>query len=280
MNRHFSFLTLICLFLLSTTQWVNASHLPEWEAGLGLAEVYFPDYRGSAQYRSYTLPFPFMVYRGEKLTLDRRGLRGILFETKRVYLDISLAASVPVNSSDNDKRRGMPDLDTAFQIGPSLQVNLVGNERTSKYINLAVPVRKVISTDFNRFEGEGYLAHPHLNFNYAGFHPQGYWNAGLSLGALYADKQYHDYYFTVKDAFATPDRPAYASRSGYSGNRLTLTLTGRYTDYWMGTFLIYDHIANATFADSPLIERSYSFVTGLSFVWVFGQSEKHVQIHL
>ena len=46
---------------------------------------------------------------------------------------------------------------------------------------------------------------------------------------------------------------------------------------WLGAFLIYDRIANATFADSPLVERDYSFITGLALAWVFGEARETVQ---
>ena len=43
--------------------------MPLWEAGGGVSPIVVPDYRGSDQYRGYVLPFPHIVYRGEKLKI-------------------------------------------------------------------------------------------------------------------------------------------------------------------------------------------------------------------
>ncbi len=252
----------------------TAQLLPMWEAGLGIATLYIPDYRGSKNYRNYTLPFPYMVYRGDKLRLDRQGLRGVLFDSDRFYFDISAAASVPVNSRDNSVRAGMPDLDPGFQLGPSLKINLWGREETLKFINIAIPVRKVITTNFSRYEGQGYIANPLINLNYGGFHPE--WNLGFAYGPIYTDKQYHDYYYSVPARYATEQRPEYHARSGFSGTRATLTLSARRGDYWYAGFAIYDNLNNSVIRDSPLVETQYSFLIGVTASWLFGKSDQMV----
>jgi outer membrane scaffolding protein for murein synthesis (MipA/OmpV family) len=54
----------------------SAREEPLWEAGIGIAGVHFPDYRGSSHTRNYVLPAPYLVYRGDIVTADRGGLRG------------------------------------------------------------------------------------------------------------------------------------------------------------------------------------------------------------
>ena len=71
-----------------------AADEPLWEAGLGVAGLHFPDYRGSSQSRDYVLPAPYFVYRGEFLKADRHGLRGIFFRTDRLDLNLSVGASL------------------------------------------------------------------------------------------------------------------------------------------------------------------------------------------
>lgn len=264
-------LLLACILALFPTS-VMAQLLPLWEAGLGIASIYMPDYRGSKHYRMYALPFPYMVYRGDKLRLDRQGLRGVFFDTERVYLDFSAAASAPVDSSDNDLRAGMPDLDPALQLGPSLKINVWGREETRKFINIALPVRKVVVTNFSRYEAQGYLANPLINLNYGRFHPYE-WNLGLAYGPIYTDRQYHDYYYSVSSRYATDERPEYHARSGFSGTRLTLTASTRRGKYWIAGFAIYDNLANSVIRDSPLVEANYSFLLGLTASWLFGKSD-------
>jgi hypothetical protein len=89
----------------------RAEQLPLWEAGVGVTVLSFPDYRGSNERRPWVLPFPYLVYRGEFLKADERRMRGLFFKTDRVELDVSVNATVPVKSSENEARRGMPDLD-------------------------------------------------------------------------------------------------------------------------------------------------------------------------
>ena len=72
---------------------------PKWELGVGATAFTLPDYRGSDERRDYLFPLPFFVYRGEKVRVDRQGMRGIFFETDRVQFDISLSGSPPVDSA-------------------------------------------------------------------------------------------------------------------------------------------------------------------------------------
>src|SRR3989338_5696009 len=93
-----------------------AEQVPLWEVGAGVAAIDFPEYRGSNVRTSYLLPIPYLVYRGDFLKIDRARVRGQLFHSDKVELDISVNGSVPV--SNNGARQGMPDLDPTFEIGP------------------------------------------------------------------------------------------------------------------------------------------------------------------
>ncbi len=63
-----------------------ADDLHLWDAGFGFAGLSLPDYRGSDDQRGYVVPFPYLVYRDEILKLYRKGLYGILFESRREQL--------------------------------------------------------------------------------------------------------------------------------------------------------------------------------------------------
>ena len=45
----------------------SARDEPLWEAGVGIAGLHFPDYRGSSHTRNYVLPTPYFIYRGDIL---------------------------------------------------------------------------------------------------------------------------------------------------------------------------------------------------------------------
>ena len=68
---------------------------PLWEVGIGAAVLNLPDYRGSDESRTYLLPLPYVVYRGDWLRADRDGARALLAKVERVKVDVSVAASAP-----------------------------------------------------------------------------------------------------------------------------------------------------------------------------------------
>ena len=56
--------------------------------------------------------------------LGYEAIRGTFFDSDRVELSLSLAASPPVSSDRVKAREGMPDLQPTVEIGPSLDVRL------------------------------------------------------------------------------------------------------------------------------------------------------------
>ena len=98
-----------------------AQDLPLWEVGIGVAALHLPQYRGAAQAYTGALPLPFVVYRGDVLRADRDGARALLFDSERLDIDLSLFATPPTRSSEDDARTGMPDLAATLEIGPNLQ---------------------------------------------------------------------------------------------------------------------------------------------------------------
>lgn len=268
--RRWLFILALLPALGATALQADTDGLPLWELGIGIGGMRFPDYRGAEQSQSYLLPIPTVVYRGERLKLDDKGLRGLLFDSERLILDISLDGAVPVDSSQNGAREGMPDLDAAFEIGPSLKWIL--HDQRPLEIRLNLPLRQVISSDFSRFDNRGQLFHPHLSLDHRRL-----WNLGLSFGPLYASRAYHDYYYSVDPAYATPERPAYQAQAGYSGLRYTATLSRRFARIWVGAFLRYDDLRGVVFEDSPLLRENQAWMGGASAVWFFHQSKERVR---
>ena len=262
---------LLSLFLFTPLTFAAEQTLPLWELGVGAAGIHFPDYRGSDNSQQYLLPFPAVIYRGDKLKVDRKGLRGLLFDSERVVLDISLDGAVPVDSDQNGARAGMPDLDAVFEIGPSLKISLYDTETYEFRLNL--PYRYVYSSDFTRLDSHGTLFHPNLSFDY-----NGPWHLGLSVGPLYASQEYHDYYYSVAPEHVIATRPAYHADGGYSGMRYTLGWSRRYNGLWLGAFVRYDDLSNAVFRDSPLVEREDALMGGISLAWFFKRSARMVRV--
>jgi outer membrane scaffolding protein for murein synthesis (MipA/OmpV family) len=257
---------------------VLAETQPLWELGFGFGGLTAPDYRGSDEQRGYLLPVPYIVYRGKVLRVDRSGIYGRLLRTEKVRLDLSFDAGVPAKSRKNTARTGMPDLDPTVEVGPSLEVCLWHDCSADRAVQLRLPLRAVFATDFSHVNSAGWVFNPHLNLDVKNLGPHGGWNFGMALGPLYASEKNHDYYYQVDPVFATPARPAYDAHAGYSGTRLTLALSKRFDNFWLGTFARYDDLSGARFADSPLLRVRRSFMAGFGVSWFFAHSTTRVDV--
>ena len=256
---------------------VRAEQLPLWEAGMGATVISFPHYRGSDQRRFWLLPFPYVVYRGEFLKADERRVRGLFFKTDRTELDVSINGTPPVDSSKNDARQGMPDLDAILEIGTSLNFLLARTEDRRTRLELRLPARAALATDLTHLKYTGWVFQPNVNLDVK--NPLGYegWNFGALGGPMFSDGRYNDYFYGVDPAFATATRPAYNAGGGYAGTQLLATLSRRYRKYWFGGFARWDTLNQAVFEDSPLVKSRHSFAAGLAGAWLIGESRVMVE---
>ena len=276
-------LACLAVFLLAVTTSAisHAEELPLWEAGLGVAGLSLPDYRGSDQQRFYVLPLPYLVYRGDLLRLNNHGITGLLFHSERVRLNISADAWAPVNSSEDTARRGMPDLKPVVQIGPSIEITLYRDTNSERVVQFWLPVRAAIATDLSRWNDIGYVFNPQLTFDCNNTGPGKGWDFGLAVGPLFATEPYHEYYYGVTPRYVVPgSRPTYDARGGYSGSMLILTVTKRLGHFWFGAFARYDELSGAVFANSPLMRTDQSVMVGLGCAWVFAESKTLVHAPL
>lgn len=255
----------------------HAVERPLWEAGVGLGFISFPDYRGSDERSSFLLPFPYVIYRGDVLKMDGEKIRGLFFESDRIQSDISLSGSIPVNSSSNNARKGMPDLDPTFEIGPSLMFNVARSQDKHWELELRLPLRFVGRVDFPSVRYAGWIFNPHFNLDVKNVWPGPDWNLGFSAGPVFADKRYHRYFYNVDAQYATAERPQYSADGGFSGLRATASMSKRFPKYWIGGFVRYDSVSGAAFESSPLVTRDYGVSAGIAIAWIFSQSGRLVE---
>ncbi len=238
--------------------------LPLFELGLGIGGLHQPYYVGTKQTRSFAFPVPVPVYRGSILKSDDDGVRAELIKNKRYELDLSLDFNLAVDSEDVDLRRGMDDIGSLLQIGPSLRFKLGGGERDQWLLNL--PVRANLEFD-NGIDDAGFTFAPNLTyFNYFSWKGKP-WRAGLAIGPQFGTTDYQNTYYGVSSEFATQNRPEFEADSGYSGSRLLLSLRSKDKDRLWVWFLRYENISGATFENSPLVETS----DGLSFGVIYSR---------
>ena len=205
----------IALLLLALSSSIHAQTDTFWEIGAGATAVTLPLYPGSAEDDNLFIPFPYFRIRTQYFEVDD-GIKGFLFESPRVRLNLSADLGIPVNSEDSDIRNGMPDLDTVVQIGPSLEIIFAGGRREPMEFRLELPVRAAIATDLKSAENIGWIAEPRITYETIRPFREGF-AYQISTGFRYATEDYHAYYYDVPVAYATAQRPAYTSDSGYSG---------------------------------------------------------------
>lgn len=253
----------------------RAESLPKWEIGAGLGTLSVPDYRGADTRSTYVFPTPYFVYRGDILHADRSGMRASLFENDRVEINLSLNASLPGRSKDNVLRRGMEDLRPVLELGPTADLRLWNSSDDRVRVAFRLPVRAGVTIESSP-RHIGWLFSPNLLLQLQD--PAGLrgWKLGVQGGPLYATRDYNGYLYSVRAADALPGRPAYAASGGYAGTQLTTTLSRRFSRYWVGAFLRYDHLGGAVFEDSPLVQRNSAVTGGLAVSWVFGTSSERV----
>ncbi len=268
----YRFFLLMIAPLIITSIPAHAQEEPLWELGAGIGTQALAHYRGSEQYQAQFLPIPYLVYRGEFLRADDDGVRGLFYESENFELNISADAALNGDSENNTLRQGMPELDSAFEVGPSANFNLTGKDFSEGW-SLRVPLRAVFVTDFTSIEHIGYLANP--KFTYESLDWNG-WDGSLDLGIVYGSDGYHDYYYNVDHAYANEARPFYDAQSGYSGSYFKFGVSKREGRLWYGAYLRYDYLDGATFDDSPLVETDHFVTVGLGISWVFAQSKIRV----
>ena len=246
---------------------------PLWEFGLGAGALVLPDYRGSDHNQSYFAPLPYFIYRGTWLKADRDGTRALLFNSDRVELDMSLGATPPTRSREGTARAGMPKLPGTVEVGPNLNVLLMGSAQNRWRLEMRLPVRAAFTLQSEpRFVGTTFS--PHLNLDIG--QVAGGWNIGLLAGPLFADAKNHGFFYSVESPYVTATRAAYRAPGGYSGWRALAATSRRFGSMWVGAFARYDQLSGAAFTDSPLVRRSSAVTLGVGVAWFFAGSSELV----
>ena len=260
---------------------LQAQTLPKWELGAGVTAVNLPHYRGARTSESYLVPYPYLNYRSERLKINEDGLQGNLFKSDALKLDISLAGGAPVSNQENGPRAGMHRLAPTFELGPSLDARIWRHSK-ARSLWWRMPLRSTFS--IGRTEAgsgirhQGWVFSPYLEYERLAF-DDWFWRYSLSIGPIFADDNYHGYYYDVSAADALADRPAYSAGGGYSGSRVTFITKRKISKQsWMAAYARLDNLHGAAFEDSPLVEVHDYHLIGIVFNWVFAQSDEEIEV--
>ncbi len=242
----------------------------EWLLGLGIGVFDYQLYPGAKATNRLYLPAPYFTFRSPELEIDR-GIRGFLYNSENIVLDISADFALPVDSDDTQARKGMPDLDFMLQFGPSIEFLL--NDRSKNYfdVRFEVPVRVAVVTDFNSVDNIGYLIEPRFSFNHRRLTKTGF-SQKVVIGIKLATQDLHAYYYDVAAEFSTDTRHVFNSDAGFGGSFAKYGFSYKTRDFIYWAFLRYQSLRGAEFEDSPLVLKKDYYFVGFGFAWIFAGS--------
>jgi outer membrane protein len=261
------------LGLAATAHAQTAEDKPLVEIGVFGVGGTFPDYPASAQNHFHALPLPYIIYRGQYLQLAPNSIRGVIVNTDRVTFDVSATAAFQ-SSHDDAARVGMPGLDYMGQIGPRMNV-LIAHDAGDDKIDVELPVRAVLSTDFKSLSYRGVVAAPELAYTSEDFLGTGA-RLKFGFGPEFASARLMDYFYAVAPQFVIPGRPQYNATGGYLGSRAELSyrypIGDRASVFALAAPELY---SGATNDQSPLFKRQYGFSAALGFTYsVYGSTAR------
>ncbi|WP_416306491.1 MipA/OmpV family protein [Neptunicella sp. SCSIO 80796] len=235
------------------------------EVGAGLVAGQIPEYPGSAQARGFVLPFPYIDYRDDKLTIDRQAIKGELFDSGQFRISLSASGTIPVDNDEGKARDGMPELGWVGELGPSLIYDLNRNWQVKWQ------VRKATSWRSGKLVNVGWRSELGIGWQQDISSVVGFGKMALQseLSLNFADHRYHQFYYGVEQQYVTADRHYWQARSGVSYTRLSLGLTWRYQQLWLGLYAKYDSFEGAANRQSSLLAVSHQSGFGLAVAWIF-----------
>jgi hypothetical protein len=121
-----------------------------WEMNIAAFGRSGPSYPASEHTQVDFIPLPLPVYRGTFLRVGDdtdSPMRGRVFRTDRIKLDIDFDLVFGSDSDDIAARDGMPDLDLLLEVGPELDLQFVDRGWFAADVFLVLPVRGALSWD-------------------------------------------------------------------------------------------------------------------------------------
>ncbi len=245
---------------------------PLWELGLFGIGASQPAYPGSAQRVNSARVLPYVVYRGDVLRAERGSVGVRVEKTDTLELDVGVSGSFGSSASEDDARRGMPEIGTLVEFGPRLRWRL--GEAAGGRWALQLPLRGVFDTS-DRLKMRGVAFEPELGW--ARRSSDG-WFYGVGLSAVFGNRRLADTFYGVAPEYALADRPAYTAKAGLINTRLGFNLARRLgTDWRVFGFARWDSVAGAANEDSPLVDRRHGTTVGLGVVWTGWRSDTRGQ---
>jgi outer membrane protein len=254
------------------------SDRPVYEIGGGAVGTLLPNYPGAKNSTYRYLPFPYFIYRGKTLRADDEGTRAKIKASEDYEFGISFSLDFPVESSENDAREGMPDLNTILGVGPQIMFRVLKDN--SQKLNMTAAVRGAFAFGDNLESYErGLMFEQSIEYwRYLDKKKKTILLLGLEAEA--GTLKYNDYYYTVDQRFKSVNREAYKAEAGLVQTNIYYGLIHNVTSklsLFGGGF--YSDFSNSQNRNSPLLEQDYNAGFFAGFFWLFMESDEKVNIY-
>lgn len=242
-----------------------------WNAGIGLASLAYPSWRGSDEGNTLILPAPVFSIWTDHSEIGRGGIRAQFNLTERLLLRASFSGSLPANSDGSALRDGMPDLDPTLETGPAL--SWLSPRYGAWQWRAETLLRGVFTLNLRRPEWLGVTVQPRVSLFWTKGNPEteNMWFARVAVGPIWASKKQHRYYYSVtaEQADANPLLRAYDAGGGYSGTRANVSFTWVHGKVSVSSYIGYDNLRGTAFEDSPLRPEADYWLAGAFLSWRF-----------
>lgn len=252
-------LTLLCQSVLAAEDYVL-------EIGAGLVAGQIPVYPGAADDYDFILPFPYFYYEDKNLKLERNALAGNLLDKGPWRLRITGSGALPVREDKSSAREGMPELGWVGHLGPQIEYQL------SDAASVQWRVHKAVAWD-DKLQSIGWLSELALGWGSDLAIRRGTLRLESQLSANFASAAHQDYYYGVSDQYVRVERPDYEARSGLAHLGLSVGLTWRYRQWWVGAYAKYYNLTHAANLDSPLLEETDQVNAGIAIAWILWNNQ-------
>jgi outer membrane protein len=249
---------------------------PLWELGLFNGVARIPHYRGSDEYSTYAVPFPYFLYRGKVFRSGRDGVKGVFLKHDQLQIDLSVSGSPPV-PQDNKAREDMHDIGAILSVGPSLKYDFLDNESPDRLQARGAILGSIAFDVHDRMQAssEGYRATLDLSYRNRTL----FEGAGLSFGGRcaidYFSEAYSDYIYGVSEDEALATRPQYDADGGYAGFSISTYVTKKLSDrFSVAAFFAWVDLDHAVFEDSPVVRTDNNLVAGCALTWKIAESKR------
>ena len=234
----------------------------ELEYGLGVIDLNAPSYKGSKSTKNFILPFPYLKLKSKYLKIDRGGIKARIFNLKNLSLNLSIAGSAPANTKSVVEREGMPALDFAVEMGPSLVY--VMYQSKGGLFQFELPFRSVMTTDLKSIHYLGHNINPTLYYE----RDIADVKTSFKLGRIYSSQEVNNYYYSVENQFVTPSRTFYKAKEGISSDMFSFTSSVKlHKHHWLAIQFRYDNLNDSVNHDSPLLKSKNNIQ--LAFIYAY-----------